>query len=84
VLEVRDEGRGIPPDQVTTIFERYRQVQDNGSRSIQGVGLGLFIVKRLVEAHRGSIEVESSEGKGSVFRVHLPTRKPELTGKASL
>ena len=74
VMEVRDEGRGIPSDQVTTIFERYRQVQNNGSRSIQGVGLGLFIVKRLVEAHRGSIEVESSQGKGSLFRVHLPTR----------
>jgi signal transduction histidine kinase len=75
VLEVSDEGKGIPSDQVTTIFERYRQVHDNGSRSIQGVGLGLFIVKRLVEAHRGSIEVESSEGKGSLFRVHLPTRR---------
>ena len=74
VLEVCDEGKGIPEDQVETIFERYRQVQDNGTRSIQGVGLGLFITKRLVEAHRGSIEVESREGEGSTFRVHLPVR----------
>lgn len=74
VLEVSDEGKGIPEDQVDTIFERYRQVQDNGRRSIQGVGLGLFITKRLVEAHRGSIEVESAEGQGSTFRVRLPVR----------
>ena len=74
VLEVCDEGKGIPEDQVETIFERYRQVQENGTRSIQGVGLGLFITKRLVEAHRGSIEVESREGQGSTFRVRLPVR----------
>jgi signal transduction histidine kinase len=73
VLEVRDEGPGISPDNLGSIFDRYRQV-DPAARSSGGVGLGLFIVKNLVDAHRGRIEVDSEVGVGTSFRVHMPKR----------
>lgn len=69
-LEVRDQGRGIPEDFKNRIFERFERVGD--AKQISGLGLGLFIVKELVEAHQGSIWVESELGKGSSFFVKFP------------
>jgi two-component system, OmpR family, sensor histidine kinase KdpD len=74
VLEVNDEGQGIAPDRLTTIFDRFRQAGSLPSSSVSGFGLGLYIVKNLVEAHRGEIEVDSEHGSGSTFRVLLPKR----------
>jgi signal transduction histidine kinase len=68
-FSVIDDGCGIPADRLETIFERYRQVSPSDRR---GVGLGLYIAKRIVEAHGGSISVESAEGSGSAFRFSLP------------
>lgn len=73
-IEVADEGQGISPEQLGTIFDRYRQVEDGGDRKVGGVGLGLFIVKNLVDAHRGTINVESELGAGATFKVWLPKR----------
>jgi signal transduction histidine kinase len=67
---VTDTGPGIPLDERAQIFERY--VQGRGRRSKQGVGLGLYISKRLVEAHHGRIGVESELGKGSTFWFTIP------------
>jgi signal transduction histidine kinase len=74
LLEVADHGRGIAPDEIGTIFERFRQMDASTS---SGFGLGLYIVKSLVEQHRGTIEVESEPGAGTTFRVRLPQRSAE-------
>jgi signal transduction histidine kinase len=74
VIEVSDKGDGISKEQLKTIFDRFRQVDSSSTRSTGGFGLGLYIVKNLVEAHRGQIEVQSDHGKGSTFTVRLPKR----------
>jgi len=75
LLEVSDTGRGIPAESLPHIFERfYRQTDPRDSR-VTGFGLGLAISKWIVDAHRGSIEAESAEGKGSRFTVRLPLAK---------
>jgi PAS domain S-box-containing protein len=70
VLTIRDEGIGIPPEHQARIFERFeRAVSD---RNYGGLGLGLWIVRQIVDALGGAIEVESQPGKGSLFTVRLP------------
>lgn len=71
LLEVSDEGPGIDADSIGTIFERFKQVDSSRSG---GFGLGLYIVKNLVDQHRGTIEVASEAGAGTTFRVRLPKR----------
>lgn len=73
VVEVRDTGVGIPPDQLGDVFRRFYQIDGSITRRYGGTGLGLALVKEVVEAHDGTIEVESEPGKGSLFRVRLPT-----------
>ncbi|MCP4423943.1 MAG: GAF domain-containing protein [Chloroflexi bacterium] len=68
---VKDNGIGIPDDQIERIFGRFYQVEDPLSRQYEGMGLGLAIVKELVELHDGRIWVESSEAEGSAFYVAL-------------
>jgi two-component system, NtrC family, sensor kinase len=68
VIEVADEGIGIPLDEQSRIFDAFYTTKADGV----GTGLGLSIVKEIVEAHGGTISVESDVGKGSVFRVELP------------
>jgi len=70
VITVRDTGMGIPAEEIPRIWERlYR---GDKSRSERGLGLGLSLVKAIVQAHGGRVEVESEPGKGSIFRVRLP------------
>jgi signal transduction histidine kinase len=70
VVEVQDEGIGIPPDQQARIFGRFERAVP--PRDYGGLGLGLWIVRSLVEAHGGQIAVRSTTGEGSVFTVRLP------------
>jgi two-component system, OmpR family, phosphate regulon sensor histidine kinase PhoR len=70
VLGVRDSGAGIPRDEVDRIFERFYKV--DRARSSKGTGLGLAIVKHTAQAHHGAVEVESTPGHGSDFRMLLP------------
>ena len=73
VIEVRDTGQGIDPEFMPHLFERFRQADSSSTRSHMGLGLGLAIVRHLVELHGGSIAAESrGVGKGSTFRVRLP------------
>ncbi|KAA6440411.1 PAS domain-containing protein [Dyadobacter flavalbus] len=74
VLEVGDNGIGLPADQLSSIFELFVQVDNSLARSKGGLGLGLALVKRLVEQHGGRAEARSEGlGKGSVFTIYLPT-----------
>ena len=72
VLEVRDTGIGISPENQGRIFERFYRVDKARSKEVGGTGLGLAIVKHLTLALGGHIRLESSVGKGSTFEVHLP------------
>lgn len=67
-LEVEDTGAGIPPDDQSMLFERFRQ----GDHKRAGSGLGLYLSRRIVEAHQGTIEAESAVGQGSLFIIRLP------------
>jgi signal transduction histidine kinase len=81
VLEVADTGIGIPADKLERIFDRFYQVDGSTTRRYSGVGLGLALVKEIVESHGGRVTVESQPDKGSLFRVMLPVMKDDtLTG----
>jgi len=69
-FSVIDEGRGIPPEAIETLFERFKQAKSEDRRA--GTGLGLAICKDIVELHGGALSVTSQEGKGSVFRFTVP------------
>jgi PAS domain S-box-containing protein len=75
ILEVRDSGMGIPPEEQELLFERFFRTSTATEQAIQGTGLGLAISKAIVEAHSGRIAVSSDEGAGTTFRVTLPLRQ---------
>ncbi len=72
LMEVVDDGIGIPQDKIDLIFESFRQVDGSHTRAAGGAGLGLAICRQLVEMHQGTISVRSQLGKGSSFRVWWP------------
>jgi PAS domain S-box-containing protein len=88
-IVVRDTGRGIKPEFLPYVFDRYRQAEPSGGRRSGGLGLGLSLTRQLVAMHGGSVEVESEgEGKGATFTVKLPVRavytaEPEVAAPAS-
>ena len=71
-IAVSDSGYGIAPDEIPQIFERFYRVKTQKTRNIIGTGLGLPIVRSIVEAHNGTVKVKSKEGVGSTFSVRLP------------
>jgi signal transduction histidine kinase len=71
-IAVQDHGAGIPPDQLDRIFQVFYQVDGSSTRRAGGLGLGLALVKRLVEAHGSRVEVDSKVGQGSTFAFELP------------
>jgi len=74
-LWVQDHGPGIPPEEQEKIFERFYRRGSELRRETQGVGIGLSIVKHIVEAHGGKVRVQSEPGKGSRFTIELPFEK---------
>ncbi len=78
LLQVIDTGIGILPDQIPFLFERFRQAEGSANRSYEGTGLGLALVKELVELHGGWITVESTYGEGTRFSIWLQTGSAHL------
>jgi len=72
-ISVRDTGRGIPQEKLAYIFDRFYQVEHRDQRSSHGSGIGLALVKELVELHHGHINVESKEREETIFTVTIPT-----------
>ena len=71
-IKVMDTGVGIPPEELPKIFDKFYRVKHPKTRQVMGTGLGLSIVKGVVEAHHGTIDVESTPDKGTTFRILLP------------
>jgi PAS domain S-box-containing protein len=79
LVSVADTGLGIPPDEIGHVFERFRRVRSGAAQSIPGTGLGLTIVKQIVEMHGGKIWVESAVGHGSAFHFTVPLVAEDAT-----
>jgi two-component system OmpR family sensor kinase len=76
VVSIKDHGIGIPEVDRGRVFERY--YRGNNTSGIGGSGVGLSLVKSIVELHRGAISLQSTEGEGSRFTLRLPAASPEL------
>lgn len=84
LLSVEDHGPGIPPEEHERIFERFYRRGSELRRDTQGVGIGLSIVKHIVEAHNGRVLVRSAAGQGSKFTIQLPRNGAEKTKTAQV
>lgn len=71
-VTIRDSGAGIPADQLPYIFEKFYQADNQASAALKGTGLGLAIAKQIVEAHQGTVSVDSTERVGTTFHLSLP------------
>jgi signal transduction histidine kinase len=77
IVSVKDSGLGMTAEQMTRLFEKYERIDREEIQRIPGSGLGLFLTKKLVELHGGSITCDSMQGKGSTFTVCLPIYSPQ-------
>jgi len=72
ILRVSDQGMGMSPVQMAGLFQKFYRAPDARRSGIRGTGLGLYLVKLLVEAHSGTVSVQSAPGQGTTFTVELP------------
>ena len=77
-IKISDTGIGIPMERINKIFDRFYQVNGSHTREQEGTGIGLSLTKELVELHKGKIEVESKEGRGTSFTIRFPLGKEHL------
>ena len=75
IISIKDRGFGIPQDEIPNLFKKFYRIKSEASRGIRGTGLGLYIVKQMVEAHHGKIWVDSVLSQGSTFAFNLPLAK---------
>ena len=76
-IEVEDDGYGMTPEYLTTIFDAFTRAENSTTNKVQGTGLGMAITKNIVELMGGTIDVSSEINKGSIFKVELEFRIPE-------
>ena len=81
IIEVEDTGIGIPQDKLKKIFDRFYQIESSNARRFGGIGLGLSIVKEVVDLHSGIIQIKSKEGKGTLFKVLIPVKGGEINAQ---
>jgi signal transduction histidine kinase len=77
LMSVSDDGRGISPDDLPHIFERFYRGKDAKDKEKGGTGLGLAIARRIIQLHGGDIEVRSEQNEGSIFTFSLPIWDPD-------
>jgi two-component system phosphate regulon sensor histidine kinase PhoR len=77
---VKDQGIGIRPEDLGRLFKKFQRIQDPATRRTSGTGLGLYIVKGLVELQGGTVEAFSTYGKGSVFAFTIPVANGAKNG----
>lgn len=79
-VSIRDHGIGIPKEDISKVFEKFHRVEDKQVHKVQGTGIGLTIVKTIMEHHKGGVKIESEEGSGSTFTMWMPKMKdnPDL------
>ena len=77
MIVIKDFGIGIRKEEINKVFERFYRGGDELTRTVKGSGLGLTLVKQIVEVHNGNIDVESEPGIGSTFSIRLPVQQPE-------
>lgn len=82
-IAVCDQGMGIPKEHLPKVFDRFHRVDNRDTRKVGGTGIGLYLVKHLVEAHGGKIWVESEVGKGSQFIFELPKCPPQFENEGA-
>lgn len=74
IFQVQDEGMGIPPEEMDSIFEPFFRTRESSKRALPGTGLGLYVSRKIVEAHEGTLSLQSEVGKGTTVTVKLPLR----------
>ncbi len=77
MIEIEDTGIGIAPENLEFIWDEFRQVSEGHGRNFEGTGLGLSVTKKFLEKLKGTIEVQSTLGKGTTFTIHLPILRPD-------
>lgn len=78
-IHLSDQGPGISPEHLSKLFTRFYRVP-SGNMSVRGTGLGLYICRQIIEAHEGSISVESTVNQGTTFSIHLPCKRVQVEG----
>jgi signal transduction histidine kinase len=78
-LEVADRGIGIPPDELPNIFNRFYRAKSSTDFDARGSGLGLTLVKHVIDAHGWQVEVKSTPGQGSIFMISIPLNATKET-----
>lgn len=78
-LQIQDFGRGIPKDHIPHLTDAFYRVDASRQRKTGGVGLGLYLVKRIIDAHRGKLEISSEEGSGTIVSISLPLTSTDET-----
>jgi signal transduction histidine kinase len=83
-IEVRDEGIGVPAQDLPFLFERFYRASNVSANNISGVGIGLYVVQEIIRLHGGTITVESKEQCGSTFTIRLPRAEAPGSDSASV